>query len=124
MAGGGRRKIMRIVVREVIKQPGDPFEEGQKVYELISPVLARGEEMEVDFEGVQFMSALFLSAAIGQLLKDHALERVKALLRVKNLDELYRDDVDVVIERASLYCTNPRYREAMDRFMAQMFEDQ
>jgi hypothetical protein len=49
---------------------------------------------------------------------------VKALLRVRNLDELYRDDVDVVIERASLYFTNPGYREARARFIAQMFEDQ
>jgi hypothetical protein len=62
---------MRIVVREVINEPGDPFEEGQKVHDLISPVLVRGEEVEVDFEGVRFMSALFLNAAIGQLLKDH-----------------------------------------------------
>jgi hypothetical protein len=121
---GGRREIMRIIVREVINDPGDPFVEGQKVHDLISPALARGEEVELDFEGARFISAPFLNATVGQLLRDHPLERVKSLLRVANLDALHRDLLERVIERSSRYFTDPRYREAADRALASMFEDQ
>jgi hypothetical protein len=80
--------------------------------------------MELDFEGVRYLDAPFLNAAVGQLLKDHPLERVKALLRVQNLDELYHHLLDLVIEKSHRYYTEPRYREAMDRSLARMFEDQ
>src|SRR5690242_18183450 len=114
---------MRIVVRDVITEPGDPFEEGQKIHDLISPVLARGEEIELDFEGVHFIiDVLFFNAAIGQLLKDHPLERVKALLHVVNLNALDSDLVVRVIEASHRYYTEPRYREAVQRNLARMFE--
>ena len=115
---------MRIAVREVIKELGDSFEEGQKVHDLISPSLARGEEVEVDFEGIRFIGVPFLNAAIGQLLKDHALERVKALLRAEHLHPVDRDLLESVIETANRYYTEPRYREALNRSLARMFEDQ
>jgi hypothetical protein len=116
------RKIVRIVVREVINDLGSPFHEGQKIHDLISPALARGEEVEVDFEGMQFISGLFLCGAIAHLLKDHPLERVKRLLHVRNLSEQDRRDLDVIVERSNLYVANPGYREAMDRFVAEHFE--
>jgi hypothetical protein len=115
---------MRIVVREVVKEPGNPFAEGQKLHDLISPILARGEEVELDFEGGRYVAVPFLSAAIGQLLENYPLERVRALLRVQNLDELDRDILGSVIEKSSRYYTEPRYREAADRALARMFEDQ
>jgi len=116
---------MRIVVREVIKEPGDPFEEGQKVRDLVSPALARGEEVEVDLEGLRFLlDPLFVNAAIGQLLRDHPVERVKTLLRAQNLNHLDRDLLETVVEKSHRYFTEPRYREAADRSIARMFEDQ
>jgi hypothetical protein len=121
-ATGG--KLVRIVVREVINDLGNIFEEGQKLHDLISPILARGEEVELDFEGTRYISTPFLTTSIGQLLKDHPLERVKSLLRVQNLDALDRQTLELVIDKSSRYYTEPRYREAMDRFLAGMFEDQ
>ena len=56
---------MRLVVREIIKDLGDPFEEGQTIHDLISPVLTRGEEVEVDFEGTRLLCVPFLNAAMG-----------------------------------------------------------
>jgi hypothetical protein len=124
MAGGERGKIMRIIVREVINELGSSFDEGQKVHDLISPALARGEEVEVDFGGIRFIDVPLLNVAIGQLLRDHPKERVQALLRVENLHPVDHDLLELVIEKSSRYFTEPRYREAMDRFLAKMFEDQ
>jgi hypothetical protein len=116
---------MRVVVREVVKEPGNPLEEGQKVHDLISPALARGEETQLDFEGVRFiLCVLFFNAAVGQLLRDHPLERVKALLQVQNLNQIDRDLLESVVEKSHRYYTEPRYREAADRVLARMFEDQ
>jgi hypothetical protein len=114
---------MRIVVREIINNLGSSFDEGQKVHDLISPALARGEEVELDFTGTRFIDTPLLNVAIGQLLKDHTKERVQALLHVQNLDQLNRETLGLVIERSSRYYTEPRYREAVDRSLARMFED-
>jgi hypothetical protein len=115
---------MRVVVREVISDRGSSFDEGQKLHDLISPVMARGEEVEVDFEGVRNIDVALLRTAIGQLLKDHPKDRVEALLHVQNLDALNRDTLELLIEKSHRYYTEPRYREAVDRALARMFEDQ
>jgi hypothetical protein len=115
---------MRLVVREIINDRGKVSQEGQKLHDLISPILARGEEVELDFEGTRFVDVPLLRTAIGQLLKDHPKERVKTLLRVQNLDAHYRDYLELIIEKSSRYYTEPRYREAVDRVLARMFEDQ
>jgi hypothetical protein len=115
---------MRVVVREVVDERGKISEQGQKLHDLISPVLARGEEVEVDFEGSRAVCTPLLNTAIGQLLKDHPLDRVRSLLRVQGLDDIYRQTLETVLEKSHRYYTEPRYREAEDRFLAQMFEDQ
>jgi hypothetical protein len=115
---------MRIVVHEIVGDRGKIDVEWQNLHDLISPILARGEEVELDFQGVRYFDVQFLSVAIGQLLRDHALDRVKALLHVANLDDLHRRMLEGVITHASRYYTEPRYREAIDRSLARMFEDQ
>jgi hypothetical protein len=115
---------MRLIVREAVNDLGNVFEEGQKLHDLISPILARGEEVELDFEGTRYIDVPFLRTAIGELLKDHPRERVKALLRVQNLSEHYRNYLELIIDKSSRYYTEPRYREAVDRTLARMFEDQ
>jgi hypothetical protein len=97
---------------------------GRSYHDLISPILARGEEVELDFEGLRYVDTPLLNAAIGQLLKDHPLERVRSLLRVQGLDDLYCRILERVIEKSHRYYTEPRYREAVDRILARMFEDQ
>ena len=115
---------MRVIVREIVNGREKNSVEAQKLHNLISPALSRGEEVELDFEGLRFINVPFLDIAIGQFLKDYPLERVKALLRIENLDEHYRDLLESVIERSSRYYTEPRYREAVDCSLAKMFEDQ
>jgi hypothetical protein len=65
-----------------------------------------------------------LNAAIGQLLKDHPPERVRPLLRVRGLDDLYCRTLERVIENSHRYYTEQRYREAVDRVLSWMFEEQ
>jgi hypothetical protein len=115
---------MRLVVREIVNDRGKISQEGQKLHDLISPVLARGEEVELDFEGSRAVCTPLLRTAIGQLLKDHPLDRVRSLLRVQNLDAHYRETLELVLEKSSRYYTEPKYREAVDRVLARMFEDQ
>ena len=76
---------MRVVVREIVNGREKNSVEAQKLHDLISPILSRGEEVELDFAGVRYIFVPFLNIAFGQLLKDHPLERVKALLRIENM---------------------------------------
>jgi hypothetical protein len=118
------RKVMRIVIREAVNERGRMPEEWQKLHDLISPILARGEEVELDFEGSNAVCTPLLRTALGQLLKDHPLERVRLLLRAQNLDDLYRQTLETVLEQSSRYYTDPRFRERVDGAFARMFEDQ
>ncbi|MBI3369456.1 MAG: STAS-like domain-containing protein [Burkholderiales bacterium] len=115
---------MRFVVREIVNEWENISEEAQKLHDLISPVLARGEEVEVDFEGSRAVGAPLLRGAIGELLKDHPLERVRSLLHVENLHSPYSETLELVLEKSHRYDTEPRYRVAVDRMLAEMFEDQ
>jgi hypothetical protein len=118
------RKIMRIVVREIVSARGRIPEEWQQLHDLITPILARGEEVELDFAGSDAVCTPLLRTALGPLLKDHPLEKVKSLLRPLGLDELYRQTLETVLEQSSRYYTDPRFREVVDRAAARMFEDQ
>jgi len=115
---------MRVMVREIVKGLGIIPEEWQHLHDTISPILARGEEVELDFEGSDAVCTPLLRTALGPLLKDHPLERVKSLLSVQNLDDLYRRTLDTVLEQSSRYYNDPRYREVVDGAYARLFEDQ
>jgi hypothetical protein len=114
---------MRIVVREVLSDRGRLPEEWQQLHDLISPALARGEEVELDFTGSDAVCTPLLRTALGPLLKDHSLQRVRALLRVQGLDDLYHQTLETVLEQSSRYYTDPRFREVVDGAFARMFED-
>lgn len=88
------------------------FEAAQKLYALIEPVLARGEPVELDFEGVEHFSAVFFNYSIGWLVEKDTANRLPELLRVENLHPLGQTALDSVTENAIRCRENPRWREA------------
>jgi hypothetical protein len=124
MVGDVRGKIMRLLVRQIVNDQGRIPEEWQQLHDLISPILARGEEVELDFEGSNAMCTPLLRTALGQLLKDHPLERVESLLHVRNVDDLYREFLGTVLEQSNRYYTDPQLREVVDGAVGRIFGEE
>jgi hypothetical protein len=111
---------MRVLVRDIVGEFAMTPDEGQQVYDVIAPLLAKGERVELDFEGIRRCAAPFCSFAIGRLVQDHVPEQLNDLLRVQNLLPPGSDILSLAIENAERYYRRPGYREAMDTAWAKM----
>jgi len=72
------------IVEYVTLNQGVTSEEGQPIYDLIANYLKNGEQVELDFSNMKFMTTAFLNVVIGTLYKDYSSEQLKALLHLKN----------------------------------------
>lgn len=84
-------------------------EAGMKLKELIEPALARGEQVELDFEGLRFFAIGFFVFSIGKLVETDTADRVPALLRYLNLNEAGQSYVKSAVEFAIRRRDNPRW---------------
>src|SRR3954454_13171626 len=100
---------MRVKVKEIDGGFASTPQAGEKLYALIAPVLARGEEVTLDFEGVKHCSVPFFNASIGVLIEADAEGRLPALLHYENLPPLGQGIVDDVTEYAIRRRENPRW---------------
>ena len=105
---------MRVKVSDIDGFQASTPQAGERLYALIAPVLARGEEVFLDFEGVKHCSVPFFNASIGVLIEADAEERLPALLRYENLSPLGQGIVESVTEYATRRRENPRWAAGMD----------
>jgi STAS-like domain of unknown function (DUF4325) len=89
-------------------------EAGQKVYDLIHPILLSGEQVELDFLGVKAYASPFFNYAIGQLLKDISAESLGNLIRFINISSVGESVLRLVIDNAKQYYADETFRKAVD----------
>lgn len=70
--------------------------DGQKLYEVVHPLLQAGEKVEVDFTGIKITLSIFFNFSIGHLVKDCPMEN----LTVVGLDDFQQQLVKGIIENA------------------------
>ena len=86
-------------------------EDGQKVFDKISPFLNEDKPVMISFERVNMVISIFLNVAIGQLYGSFNEDKVRSLVKVEGLSE---DDMDLlkrVVDNAKKYYSN---REGYD----------
>lgn len=93
------------------------FDDGQKVYDAYRAAFDAGETVELDFGGTRVFVSQFFNASVGQLLKDHSVEEVRARLKVTNLPAAGAEPLRRSVENAQRYYHDPKYREALDRVL-------
>ena len=101
-------------VRELVGDICITLSAGQSVYDLIHPVLARKERVELDFSGVQIVASPFLNASIGQLLRDVSTIDLNTYLGIKSLPSFVAPVLKQVIDNAKLYYGDVHLSEAVD----------
>lgn len=115
---------MKLSVFDLVGEYGGvTFEDGQRVYDVIYPQLAAHESVELDFAGVKIVAAPFLSAAIGQLMRDLTPADVEAHLQVINLTSNDYQMLHHIIENAYRYHHDPMYQAAVDRVTEKLAGD-
>jgi hypothetical protein len=90
-------------------------ESGQKLYDLVLPLLKEGKPVELDFSRVEIFATQFFNFAIGQLLADVKLEQLQSLLNTQGLSKDGQRIMDRAIEYAAKYYSDEKYRKAVDQ---------
>jgi len=116
------QKNLTISIFEVVGSPlcvasGD----GQKVYERLASALKENRGVTLSFYNVSTLTSAFLNAAIGQLYGEFSEERIRAMLKVQDMQP---DDLALlkrVVETAKEYFKDP---QRFDQAVRETLEDE
>jgi STAS-like domain of unknown function (DUF4325) len=111
---------MKINVKQDIGENCMTVKQGQKLYDTIYPDLSAGKTVEIDFIGVRIFASPFFNYAIGQLLRDLTAKQLNELLVIRNLNAVGSSTLELVIENASRYYSDEKFRHAKDEVMREM----
>ena len=82
------------------------YEDGEKVYALISQALTEEKKVILDFQGITLVIPAFLHAAIGELYKDFDSDFLNNHLTFINIEETNKALLDMTMELAQEYFSN------------------
>ncbi len=97
-------------------------EDGEKIYKAILQALQQGKNVQISFKGVEDITSLFLSAAIGQLYDTKGLSEQEIRERLTVVDATNQDLETLVrtVERAKEYFKDPeRFHSATDEILGE-----
>ena len=77
--------------------------DGQKVYDRIAAALKMDRAVTLSFHKVTTLTAAFLNAAIGQLYGTFSEEKIRSLLKVKDMEPVDLALLKRVVDNAKLY---------------------
>ena len=118
--------MKKILVRSEIGKNCITASDGQKIYELIFPLLRKDQMIELDFSGVDIIASPFFNAAIGYLLKDISNEKLNELLTISKLIPTGREVLKKVIENSKRYYLNGEnnIRKILDEALSNLQEEE
>jgi len=105
---------MRVKISELEDFQGTTPQAARQLYHLIAPVLARGEPVVLDFEGVRSCSTSFFTSSVGLLIEEDKENRLPELLSYENLPEMGRVALGLATDHAIRRRENPRWAAAHD----------
>lgn len=109
---------MYIRVKDLVGENAMTLDDGEALYARIHVPLAHGEQVDLDFEGVEVFASPFFNAGIGRLLGDLTADALNALLTFEHLSDFGGRVLRRVIENAKEYygATAPQ-RQEIDRIV-------
>lgn len=114
---------MKILIKEYIGNRCILKEDGQKLFEKISPYIKRGDNVYLDFANVRMFASPFFNYSIGQLLNIFTIEDVRKLLHIDNLEKVGAVTIERVIENASRFRKDIDYKKIVDEILEQQARD-
>jgi len=109
---------MNLNIQQIVGPVCMTFDDGAKVHDAYRAAFDRGETVELDFAGTRVFVSQFFNAAVGQLVKNHSLDEIRQRLKFVNLPPAANAPLRRSVENAERYYHDPKYREALDRILA------
>ena len=104
---------IHLLLKDILKHDtAITYEDGEKVYGLISQAFIEKKKVILDFQDITLMIPAFLHAAIGELYKDFDSDFLNRHLTFINIEETNKALLDMTMELAQEYFSNP---EAFER---------
>ena len=94
------------------------YEDGEKVYALISQALTQEKKVILDFQGITIVIPAFLHASVGELYTDFDSDFLNNHLLLKNIEGTNKVLLDMVIKYTKQYIADP---EAFERAIKSTF---
>lgn len=98
-------------------------EDGQKIYDIISPMLLEGESVVLNFDGVTQYASPFFNFSIGQIIINLPGIKFKQQLEIVNLNETGHLIVDRVIKNATKYQSDFDYRAILGKVLTEQSKE-
>lgn len=108
---------MQISIHEEIGTRCLIKEDGQKIYNLINPVLNDGQPVILDFSNVTQFASPFFNFSIGQIIINSHDPQLIQLIKFINLNEIGKLVVDRVIENAKKYQSDFNYENILGQII-------
>lgn len=100
---------MRLFVKEIINSNFAISEEkGKILYEKIIQELSKGNNIEIDFSGIQATISTFFNSSYGLLFKTFTKDEIKNHIKFLNLKEITKMQIDAVEEIAIKFYNKER----------------
>lgn len=115
--------MQRIPVKDFVGQNAITLDDGKIIYNLIHDSLLDGNEVELDFNGVEVFASPFFNAGIGHLLIDLNPESLNKLLKFRHLSEFGSRVMRRVIDNAKSYyfSSKPEQRTNIENILNNQF---
>lgn len=110
-------------VHSLVGDYGVTMEDGQKLFDRISPEIRAGHKVELDFDGVRILASPFLNAGIGQLLQEVSSQALHDNLKWSNLSSVGRNVLERVLENSTQLSHDPNTRTALDEMLSDVEDD-
>ena len=80
------------------------YADGEKIYKLIYPQIAKSERVAVSFEGIDSVPSAFINSAFVRLLESFTFDHIKNYLQIINsthhINTLIRDRFAFAVKRS------------------------
>jgi hypothetical protein len=107
-------QYMRVSIREEFGRACVDYDLGEQLYAMIHPVLSKGEEVELDFIGVEVFASPFFNASLARLVMDIPTDQLNERLHLPNLNPVGRLTARKSIDNAKEFYTDPDKRKMLD----------
>jgi hypothetical protein len=95
-------------------------DDGRLLYNTLAPVLANGEQIELDFLGVDTVASPFFNAGIGRWLEKMDLKELELKVHFSHLPSSAPLLLRRVFENAESFYSDPNYSRAVEDVMAKL----
>jgi hypothetical protein len=96
-------EVMKISVRQLIGEDCLTVEDGRRLYKHFIAELQAGQEVELDFTGVQATARAFFNSSFGFLLRDFEVEELSRLVKVSHLSQAAMGVLKTVVKNCKRY---------------------